>query len=43
MKYQHIDKLDVDIVNNFIDRIMIGYVDCKNGVRDIKIVWNFTI
>jgi len=43
IKNQHIDKLDADIINNFIDRVMIGYIDSKTGLRDIKIVWNFTV
>ena len=42
-KYRHIDKLSIEIVNDFIDKIIIGYNHEKNNFRDIKIIWNFTI
>lgn len=42
-KYRHIDKLSIEIVDDFIDKIFIGNYDDKTGSRDIKVVWNFTI
>lgn len=41
-KYRHIDELDIEIVNDFIDRIVIGKLDEKTNERKIHIVWNFT-
>ena len=42
-KYRHIDKLDIEIVNDFIDKIYIGNYDEEHNTREIKIIWNFTI
>ncbi len=42
-KYRHIDKLSLDIVNDFIDKIYIGYYDEDTENREIEIIWNFTI
>lgn len=42
-KYKHIDKLNIEIINTFIDKILIGKYDDKNNTREIKIIWNFTI
>lgn len=42
-KYRHIDKLSLEIVNDFIDKVLIGNYDEKSNTREIKIVWNFTI
>lgn len=42
-KYKHVEKLDVDIVSDFVDRILIGKLDKINKTRDIKIVWNFSV
>lgn len=42
-KYKHVEELDVDIVSDFVDRILIGKLDKINKTRDIKIVWNFSV
>jgi len=42
-KYKHVEKLDVDIVSDFVDKILIGKLDKINKTRDIKIVWNFSV
>ncbi len=42
-KYRHIDKLNIEIVNEFIDKIVIGSYNEEKNTRDIKIIWNFTI
>ncbi|MGN0973256.1 MAG: recombinase family protein [Bacilli bacterium] len=42
-KYKHVEKLDVDIVSDFVDKILIGKLDKVNKTRDIKIVWNFSV
>ena len=42
-KYSHIDKLNIEIVDDFIDKILIGNYDEEKNTRDIKIMWNFTI
>lgn len=42
-KYRHIDKLDVEIVNEFIDKILIGHYDKETNSRDIRIIWNFKV
>ncbi len=42
-KYRHIDSLSLEIVNDFIDKVLIGNYDEKSNTRKIKIVWNFTI
>lgn len=41
-KYKQIKELNVEIVNNFIDQIVIGKYDEETGQRKIHIVWNFT-
>lgn len=40
-KYKQISELDVEIVNDFIDKIIIGKYDEKNNQRKVHIVWNF--
>lgn len=40
-KYKQIEELDVEIVNDFIDRIVIGKYDEETNQRKIHIVWNF--
>ena len=42
-KYNHIDKLNVEVVGDFIDKIIVGNYDQETNSRDIKIIWNFTI
>ena len=42
-KYRHIDKLNVEIVGDFIDKILIGNADEETGSREIEILWNFAI
>ena len=39
--YKQIDKLSVEIVNDFIDKIYIGHFDEETKERKIHIVWNF--
>lgn len=40
-KYKHIDKLNIEIVNDFIDKITIGNYDEEKDQRNIHIIWNF--
>lgn len=42
-KYKHIDKLDIEIVGDFIDKVLIGRYDDETESREIKVLWNFTI
>ncbi len=42
-KYKYINKLSNEIVNCFIDKILIGNYDSKNNSREIKIIWNFIV
>ena len=42
-KYKHIDKLNVEIVGDFIDKILVGKYDEESNTREINIIWNFTI
>ncbi|MCX4365659.1 MAG: recombinase family protein [Bacilli bacterium] len=42
-KYRHIDKLNVEIVGDFIDKVLIGKYNDETGSREIKILWNFAI
>ncbi len=42
-KYNHIDKLNVEVVGDFIDKIIVGNYNQKTNSRDLKIIWNFTI
>ena len=42
-KYRHIDKLDIEIVGDFIDKVLVGHYDEETNSRDIKIIWNFQI
>lgn len=41
-KYKHIDKLNIEVINIFVDKVIVGYENDDHS-RDIKIVWNFTI
>jgi len=41
-KYKHVDKLSVEVVNDFVDKIFIGHYDEENKQRHIHIDWNFT-
>ena len=41
--YRHIEELSIEIVEDFIDKILIGSYDEEVSSRDIKIIWNFTI
>ena len=41
-KYNHIDKLNKHIIDEFISKILIGKKD-ENNNRPIKIFWNFII
>lgn len=41
-KYKQIKKLDIQIINDFIDRIIVGKYDEKTNQRKIHIVWNFS-
>lgn len=40
-KYKQIKELDVEIINDFIDQIIIGKYDNEIKQRKIHIVWNF--
>ena len=40
-KYKHIDNLDINIVNDFIEKIIIGSYDEVSNTRNITIIWNF--
>ena len=42
-KYRYIDKLNVEIVGDFIDKVLIGHYDEETNSRDIKVIWNFQI
>ena len=42
-KYRKIDVLGTDIINDFVDKVLIGYYDEKTNSRDIKVIWNFQI
>lgn len=42
-KYTHIDNLSIEVVNDFIDKIIVGYNDDSTNSRDLKIIWNFNI
>ena len=42
-KYRHIDKLNVEIVGDFIDKVLISHYDEETNSRDIKVIWNFQI
>ena len=42
-KYKHIDKLNVEFVGDFIDKILVGKYDEESNTREINIIWNFTI
>lgn len=41
-KYKHIDTLDINVVNDFIEKIIIGSYDEISNTRNITIIWNFT-
>lgn len=40
-KYEKVDKLTIEISNEWIDKILIGKVDDDGISRDIQILWNF--
>lgn len=40
-KYKQISELSVEVVNDFIDQVVIGKYDEDLKQRDIQIVWNF--
>ena len=40
-KYKQIKELNVEIVNDFVDQIVIGKYDEETEQRKIHIVWNF--
>ena len=40
-KYQQIQELTPELINQFILKIEIGKLDEKNYIREIKITWNF--
>ena len=40
-KYSHIETLTSTVVNEFIDKIVIGKLNQETGERDVKIIWNF--
>lgn len=40
-KYKHIDNLDINIVNDFIEKIIIDSYDDVSNTRNITIIWNF--
>ncbi len=42
-KYKHIEKIDNEIINEFIYKILIGKYNIENQTREIKIIWNFII
>ena len=42
-KYRYIDKLNVEIVGDFIDKVLIGHYDEETNSRNIKVIWNFQI
>ncbi len=42
-KYKHIEKLDIEIVGDFVDKILVGHYNEENNSRDIKVIWNFQI
>lgn len=40
-KYRKFNALNITIVDEFIDKIFIGFFDRKNNTRDVVIKWNF--
>ena len=40
-KYKHINTLDINVVNDFIEKIIIGSYDEVSNTRNITIIWNF--
>ena len=42
-KYNHIDKLNKVIIDEFIEKIYIGNYDEENNTREIKIEWNLNL
>ena len=40
-KYKKTEKLNIEIINDFIDKIIIGNLDEKTNKRKIHIIWNF--
>ena len=41
LKYSYIDKLIPELIDEFIDKIIIGKYNSKTNTREIKIIWNF--
>ena len=42
-KYRRIEKLNIEIVSDFIDKIFIGSYDDEKKCRNFKIIWNFNV
>ena len=42
-KYKKIDTLNIEIVGDFIDKVLIGHLNEANNSREIKVIWNFSI
>ena len=40
-RYKRVNTLNHYIVDNFIDRIVIGKYNTQTNSRDIQIIWNF--
>lgn len=40
-KYEKVEKLTVEISNEWIDKIYIGKLDSEKNSRDVNIIWNF--
>lgn len=41
LKYTKVSQLDIEIVNDFIDQILIGQYNPLTNTREIEIIWNF--
>lgn len=41
-KYKCIEELSIEIIDDFIDKILIGSYNEETSSREIRIVWNFT-
>ncbi len=42
-KEYYLSKINIEIINEFIDKVIVGTYNKENNTRDIKIIWNFTI
>ena len=42
-KYKKIDTLNIEIVGDFIDKVLIGHLNEADNSREIKVIWNFSI